>query len=215
MSNELTTATQDFELTQRKATALSKSTLIPKEFQGNLSNCIIAMDIASRLQMPPLMVMQNLYVVHGKPSWSSQFLIAAFNQCGRFASLTYGFVGEVGTDTYGCFAKSVDLRTGEILQGPTVTIGIAKKEGWHGKSGSKWQTMPDLMLRYRAATFLVRTTAPELTLGFPMQDEIEDIQPQRSISIESLRQTPVIESSPITETFVVTETREIEEEVKG
>ena len=215
MSNELTTATQDFELTQRKATALSKSTLIPKEFQGNLSNCIIAMDIASRLQMPPLMVMQNLYVVHGKPSWSSQFLIAAFNQCGRFASLTYGFVGEVGTDTYGCFAKSVDLRTGEILQGPTVTIGIAKKEGWHGKSGSKWQTMPDLMLRYRAATFLVRTTAPELTLGFPMQDEIEDIQPQRSISIESLRQAPVIESSPITETFVVTETREIEEEVKG
>lgn len=214
MSTE-SSATQDFELTQRKATALSKSTLIPKEFQGNLSNCIIAMDIASRLQMPPLMVMQNLYVVHGKPSWSSQFLIAAFNQCGRFASLTYGFVGEVGTDTYGCFAKSVDLRTGEILQGPTVTIGIAKKEGWHGKSGSKWQTMPELMLRYRAATFLVRTTAPELTLGFPMQDEVEDIQPQRSISIESLRQTPVIESSPITETFVVTETREIEEEVKG
>lgn len=215
MSTESLSATQDFELTQRKATALSKSTLIPKEFQGNLSNCIIAMDIASRLQMPPLMVMQNLYVVHGKPSWSSQFLIAAFNQCGRFASLTYGFVGEVGTDTYGCFAKSVDLRTGEILQGPTVTIAIAKKEGWHGKSGSKWQTMPELMLRYRAATFLVRTTAPELTLGFPMQDEVEDIQPQRSISIESLRQTPVIESSPITETFIVTETREIEEEVKG
>lgn len=214
MSTE-SSATQDFELTQRKATALSKSTLIPKEFQGNLSNCIIAMDIASRLQMPPLMVMQNLYVVHGKPAWSSQFLIAAFNQCGRFASLTYGFVGESGTDTYGCFAKSVDLRTGEILQGPTVTIGIARKEGWYGKSGSKWPNMPELMLRYRAATFLVRTTAPELTLGFPMQDEVEDIQPQRSISIESLRQTPVIESSPITETFVVTETREIEEEVKG
>lgn len=215
MSTELTTASQDFELSQRKATALSKSTLIPKEFQGNLSNCIIAIDIASRLQMPPLMVMQNLYVVHGKPSWSSQFLIAAFNQCGRFASITYGFVGKTDTDSYGCFAKSVDLRTGEILQGPTVTIGIAKKEGWHGKSGSKWQTIPELMLRYRAATFLVRTTAPELTLGFPMQDEVEDIQPQRSVSIESLRQTPGIEAAPIAETFVVTETRELEEEVKG
>jgi len=212
MSTELTAATQDFELTQRKATALSKSTLIPKEFQGNLSNCIIAMEIASRLQMPPLMVMQNLYVVHGKPSWSSQFLIAAFNQCGRFASITYGYVGEVNTDTYGCYAKSVDLRTGEILQGPTVTIAIAKKEGWHGKSGSKWQSMPELMLRYRAATFLVRTTAPELTLGFPMQDEIEDIRPEKSVSIESLRHAPAIESAPAQEEYIVTEVREIVEE---
>ena len=214
MSTELTAATQDFELTQRKATALSKSTLIPKEFQGNLSNCIIAMEIASRLQMPPLMVMQNLYVVHGKPSWSSQFLIAAFNQCGRFASITYGYVGEIGTDTYGCYAKSVDLRTGEILQGPTVTIAIAKKEGWHGKSGSKWQTMPELMLRYRAATFLVRTTAPELTLGFPMQDEIEDIKPEKSVSIESLRKAPAAITSSLIDTgeFTVVETREVEEE---
>ena len=215
MSNELTTATQDFELTEHKATVLSKSTLIPKEFQGNLSNCIIAMEIASRLQMPPLMVMQNLYVIHGKPAWSSQFLIAAFNQCGRFSSITYDQLGKPGSDDFGCVAKSVDLRTGEVVKGPPVTIGMAKKEGWYGKSGSKWPNMPGLMLRYRAATFLVRTTAPELTLGFPMQDEIEDIQPQRSISIESLRQAPVIESSPITETFVVTETREIEEEVKG
>jgi len=214
MSTELTAATQDFELTQRKATALSKSTLIPKEFQGNLSNCIIAMEIASRLQMPPLMVMQNLYVVHGKPSWSSQFLIAAFNQCGRFASITYGYVGEASTDTYGCFAKSVDLRTGEILQGPTVTIAIAKKEGWHGKSGSKWQTMPELMLRYRAATFLVRTTAPELTLGFPMQDEIEDIKPEKSVSIESLRKAPAAITSSLIDTgeFTVIETSEVEEE---
>jgi len=214
MSTELTAATQDFELTQRKATALSKSTLIPKEFQGNLSNCIIAMEIASRLQMPPLMVMQNLYVVHGKPSWSSQFLIAAFNQCGRFASITYGYVGEVNTDTYGCYAKSVDLRTGEILQGPTVTIAIAKKEGWHGKSGSKWQSMPELMLRYRAATFLVRTTAPELTLGFPMQDEIEDIRPEKSVSIESLRKAPAAITSSLIDTgeFTVIETSEVEEE---
>lgn len=187
MSNELTTNTQDFELRQRKAAALAKSSVIPKEFQNNLANCVIAIETAERLRMAPFLVLQNLYIVHGKPAWSSSFLIAQFNQCGKFSTITYSFFGEPGTDGYGCYAKAIELQTGEIIQGPPVTIAMAKKEGWHGKNGSKWQTMPDLMLRYRAATFLVRTTAPELTLGYPSQDEVEDIQPQRSISIESLQ----------------------------
>ena len=187
MSNELTTNAQDFELRQRKAAALAKSSVIPKDFQGNLANCVIAIETAERLRMAPFLVLQNLYIVHGKPAWSSSFLIAQFNQCGKFSTITYKFFGEVGTDSYGCYAKAIELQTGEVIQGPPVTIAMAKKEGWHGKSGSKWQTMPDLMLRYRAATFLVRTTAPELTLGYPSQDEVEDIQPQRSISIESLQ----------------------------
>ena len=204
MSNELVSV-QEFDLHQRKATALSKSSLIPKEFQGNVPNCMIALDIADSLGMKPLPVLQNLYIVHGKPSWSSQFLIAAFNQCGKFSGITYNFFGEPGTDAFGCYAKAVDLRTGEILQGPPVTIAIAKKEGWYSKSGSKWQTMPDLMMRYRAATFLVRTTAPELTLGLPMQDETEDIQPVRSIAIESLDARKTIESGPVREVIAVAE----------
>ena len=188
MTTELI-ASQEFDLHQRKAKALSTSTLIPKEFQGNVSNCMIALDVADSLGMKPLMVLQNLYIVHGKPSWSSQFLIAAFNQCGKFSGITYTFFGDVGTDGYGCYAKAVDLRTGEILEGPPVTMAIAKKEGWLSKSGSKWQSMPELMLRYRAATFFVRTTAPELTLGFPMADEVEDIQPVKSISIRALAES--------------------------
>lgn len=213
MSNELVSV-QEFDLHQRKATALSKSSLIPKEFQGNVPNCMIALDIADSLGMKPLPVLQNLYIVHGKPSWSSQFLIAAFNQCGKFSGITYAFFGEPGTDAFGCYAKAVDLRTGEILQGPPVTIAIAKKEGWYSKSGSKWQTMPDLMMRYRAATFLVRTTAPELTLGLPMQDETEDIQPVRSIAIEALDARKTIESGPVREVIAVAEP-DMEVEIGG
>jgi hypothetical protein len=206
MSTELIAA-QEFDLQQRRANALSKSTLIPKDFQANVSNCMIALDIADSLGMKPLPVLQNLYIVHGKPAWSSQFLIAAFNQCGKFSGITYTFVGDPASDNYGCFAKAIDLRTGELLQGPLVTIAIAKKEGWYSKSGSKWQTMPELMMRYRAATFLVRTTAPELTMGLPMQEEMEDIQPVNTVTIESLRQQQKIGSvievaEPITEDVV-------------
>ena len=78
---------QSFELAQRAAKLLSTSTLVPKEYQGNLSNCVIALNMASRIDADPLMVMQNLVVVHGRPTWSSQFLIATVNTCGRFSAL--------------------------------------------------------------------------------------------------------------------------------
>lgn len=189
MTSELTNFVPEklFELNQRQAVAVSKSSLIPKDYQHNVANCLLAVEMANRLAIPPIMVMQNMYVVHGKPGWSSQFLIAAFNQSGKFSSITYEFFGQIGTDGYGCRAKTVDLRTGEQLTGPPVSIDTAKKEGWFAKSGSKWQSMPELMLRYRAATFLVRTTAPEITMGLPMADEVDDITDRpKSIDVSTL-----------------------------
>lgn len=165
---------KSFELAQRKARVYSDSSLVPKEYQKNIGNVLIAQNMAHRMGADPLMVMQNLYIVHGKPGWSAQFLIACFNECGRFSAIKYKFVGEPGSDSHGCIAYATELSSGEIVEGPCVTIGMAKAEGWHGKAGSKWKTIPDLMMRYRAATFLVRCTAPEIGLGLQTSDEIID-----------------------------------------
>ena len=163
-----------FELAQRMAKALSQSTLIPKDYQNNLPNCLVAINMAARMKAEPLMVMQNLYVVHGRPSWSSQFLIATANESGRFSPLRYKFTGEKGKDTFGCICSAVCNATGELLEGTEITLAMAKAEGWYNKNGSKWQTMPEQMLRYRAASFFVRAYAPELSLGLATREEIED-----------------------------------------
>jgi len=173
-----------FELIQRVATMFSQSPLVPKEYQGKsgVGSCVIAMNMASRMGADPLMVMQNLYIVHGRPGWSSQFLIACFNQTGRFAPIRYDFSGAEGADDWACTATSKDLATGEELRGPTITIAIAKKEGWYSKKGSKWQTIPELMLRYRAAAWLVRTIAPELAMGLQTAEEAADTE-QPSVTV--------------------------------
>jgi hypothetical protein len=168
-----------FELMQRGAKLLASSTLVPKEFQGNLPNCVIAINMASRLGADPLLVMQNLYVVHGRPGWSSQFLIATFNQCGRFTAMRFEFFGEKGTPSYGCRAWATEKATGEKIVGTDITMDMAKKEGWSTKSGSKWMTMPQQMLTYRAASFLVRAYAPELSMGLQTADELVDIGSER------------------------------------
>ena len=165
-----------FELMQRAAKLLASSSLVPKIYQGDggVPNCVIALNMALRIGADPLMVMQNLYVVHGNPAWSAQFLIATFNTCGRFSAIRYRFTGERGTDNWGCVANSIELGTGELIEGSEVTIALAKKEGWYAKSGSKWQTMPQQMLMYRAAAWFVRAYAPELAMGIKTVDEVED-----------------------------------------
>lgn len=169
---------RNFALMQREATALANSSLVPKEFQGNVANALIALNLARRIGADPLMVMQNLDVIHGRPSFRATFLIACLNQCGRFTPLRYRITGEGKERT--CVAVANDMKTGEEYEGPPVSIQMAHDEGWATKNGSKWRTMPDLMLRYRAAAFFARTTAPEVAMGLYTSDELEDMRPAPS-----------------------------------
>lgn len=162
-----------FDHIQRVAKMFSSSELVPKEFQGKIANCAIALDMAHRMGANPMAVVQNLYIVHGKPSWSAQFVIACLNQCGKFSPLRFRIIGD--GDDKSCTAWAKELESGETLEGPPVSIKLAKAEGWYGKSGSKWQTMPDLMLRYRAATFFGRLYAPDLLMGMQTQEEVMDV----------------------------------------
>lgn len=169
---------RDFALAQREATALANSSLVPKEFSGNVANCLIALNLARRTGFDPLMTMQNLDVIHGRPSFRATFLIACVNACGRFTPLKYRIEGTGDAQT--CTAYAVERETGEVIEGPPVSIAMAKAEGWVAKNGSKWKTMPDLMLRYRAAAFFARTVAPDVALGMMTSDELEDIaRPRR------------------------------------
>lgn len=168
-------AERAFELAQRKAKALSQTDFVPTAYKNSTANCLLALEIAERLRFHPMEVMQNLYVVSGKPAWSAQFLIALVNASGAFDRLRFEYVGTEGRDDYGCYAVATEKGTDRELKGSTVTLGMAKKEGWLGRSGSKWQSMPDQMLKYRAASFWQRTYAPELALGIQTADELRDV----------------------------------------
>jgi len=163
-----------FALLQRGASLLSASSLVPKDYQGNLPNCVIALNMASRMGADPLMVMQNLYVVHGRPGWSAQFLIATFNQNGRFSAIRYEWKGEPGDDAWGCRALAIEKETGEKLAGSWITWKLVKAEKWNERNGSKWLTMPEQMFMYRSAAWFIRAYAPEIAMGLRTAEEHED-----------------------------------------
>ncbi len=207
MNTEITTTaeTQAFELVQRQAKMLSASTLVPKEFQGNMGNCAIALNIAKRLGADPFMVIQNIDIIHGRPSFRATFLIAMVNASGRFTPLQFRMAGEGATRS--CVAWAKDKETGEVVEGTEITMAMAKAEGWSTKSGSKWVTMPEQMLRYRAAAFFARIYAPDITLGMQTSEELRDIEQPRNVTptvrTEAINpfapMVPAIEAETLTE----------------
>lgn len=210
-------SSQSFELMQRAANLLSSSTLVPAAYRkviekldkfGNvkesrenpnaLANSVVALNMAQRMGADPLMVMQNLYIVEGRPSWSSQWIIAAVNGCGRFSPLRFDIkvlgkkvverietvwengnrsnvVKKVEIVDKVAIAWATEKETKERLESPPVTIEMAVKEGWYTKNGSKWQTMDEVMLRYRTASFFGKLYAPELLMGLQSVEEAQDI----------------------------------------
>lgn len=165
---------ENFDLAQRMARALASSDLVPAQYRDKLANCLIALDIAVQRKASPLTIMQNMTIISGRPAWSAQYIIASINSCGLFSPLRYEWRGAESSDEWGCRAYAYDARTNERLDGSWISIGMAKAEGWYQRSGSKWQTMPEQMLRYRAGSFFGRIYAGHITLGLPTIEEVVD-----------------------------------------
>ena len=172
-----------FEMAQRMAKSLASSTLVPKIYQGQdgLANCLIALELSSRMKISPMVVMQNMVPIYGRPSWSSQFLIGTVNACGRFSPLRYVFDNE--DEPTSCYCEAKDLASGEVLRGEKITIAMARAQGWWsrkdsktGAETSKWPTMTGQMLRFRAASWWVRVFCPEISLGLGTQEEAIDVE---------------------------------------
>jgi hypothetical protein len=163
-----------FIVAQRMAKALSSSSLLPETFRNNIPNCMIAMELANRIGCSVFMICQNMDVIHGRPGLRAKFLIATVNASGRFEPLRFKWEGKPGTDDYGCRAYSKDLRTGVPCEGPLITWGLAKSEGWVSKSGSKWKTMPEKMFMYRAGAWWTDLYCPEFGMGMGTAEEAID-----------------------------------------
>lgn len=201
-----------FDTMQRVCKMFASSELVPDMYKASeknpiekaISNCMIAIEIAQRIGASPLMVMQNMVPIYGKPSWSSKFLVATVNTCGRFNPLQYRFTekGMLGMVDYTdyvwdnatrskkpvvkqfdgkkimdieCVAYTTAKGSDQVLESSPVSIHLAIQEGWYTKNGSKWQTMTKQMLMYRAASFWTSAYAPELSMGMRTVEEQQDI----------------------------------------
>ena len=181
-----------FEHAQRVATMLSDSSMVPEHFRKNIGNCLIALNLAQRMGLDPFMLMQSIYVVHGRPGIEGKLVIALLEGHGRFGPLHFKYEGQGETEKKvkrpeSCQAYAVDKKTNETVYGPVVTWAMVVAEGWNKPKGqnefpSKWETLPELMFTYRAASFFGRVHDPGALMGFRSADELEDMPEEVNVT---------------------------------
>jgi hypothetical protein len=162
-----------FHQAWRVAKLFAASKLVPVHFQGSPESVFVALHMALRLQLDPMMLMQNTYMVSGRPGMEAKLIMALVNARGPFSGpIQWRMEGEGVTRR--CTAYATHAKTNEICEA-TVTWEMVEAEGWSKKAGSKWLTLPDLMFRYRSAAFLARLYCPEVIMGLNTVDELEDM----------------------------------------
>ena len=157
------------------ANMMARSKIVPDTYRGDPDSCFVACEMANRMGVSPIFIMQNLYIVNGRPAWSGQACISLINGTGLYGPLDFVYVGEKGTPSYGCYAQATRKSDGAIHTGTVVDYAMAEAEGWTSKKGSKWLTMGDQMLRYRAAAFFARVYCPHALMGLKTVEEVKDI----------------------------------------
>lgn len=186
LENGIYSSSDTFKLAYQMAQGLAQSTLVPQTFQNNPANCLIALEQSNRLGISPMAVMQNLYIVQGKPSFSSSFVIGLINASGKYDMELQFDEEEKDGKPYACTCwTNLD---GRKVNGIKITMDMADKEGWSKKNGSKWVTMPQVMLRYRAASFFARMNCPELSIGLYTKEELDDFSADKKKSKASLNE---------------------------
>jgi len=167
-----------FDQLARAAGMLAKSTIVPQNYQNRPEDCFVAVEMATRMHTSPLFIMQNLYVVKGKPTWAGQACMAMINACGRFKDVKHIYTGQKGTDSRGCYVTATRISDGETVNGTEITMKMVHSEGWD--SNKKWLTMTEQMLGYRAASFFARMYCPEALMGLQTYDEVVDTTSTKS-----------------------------------
>lgn len=167
-----------FDQMLRVANMLSKSSIVPQAFQNKPEDCFIAVEMANRMNTNPIFIMQNLYVVKGKPSWAGQACMAMIMSCGKFKNVKHVYTGTANSENRGCYVTATRISDCEVINGTEVTLKMAQAEGW--MSNSKWKNMPEQMLGYRAASFFARMYCPEALMGLQTAEEVYDVSGSES-----------------------------------
>lgn len=163
-----------FEHMCRVGKMLALSPLFPQHLRGGsieqgTANAVLVLNMANRLNEDPLSVAQNIYFVGGRPGWNTTYMIAKANQHGVFRDpIDWDIKGK--GDTLSATAFGFLSGTGKRVQ-VTCDMEMAKKEGW--TKNAKYQSIPEQMLRYRSAAFLIRLYCPEVMIGVPSAIEME------------------------------------------
>lgn len=163
------------ESAMKMAEIFASSTMVPKDFQRNPGNCLVAIQWGAELGLAPLQAMQNIAVINGRPSVWGDAALALVRSSGLLESIDETVENGIAA----CRVK----RRGESAVVRHFSMEDAKRAGLSGKSGP-WQQYPERMLQMRARGFALRDVFPDVLRGMHIAEEAMDIPDEPVLSGE-------------------------------
>lgn len=178
-----------FNQTWRLSQLMANSGLVPKHFANKPEACFVALVQAVELQENPIVLMQNMFIVHGMPGFSTKYMIARANKSGIFKGRINWRIEDNGKRKIGnreyrdlrVTAYAILADTGEEVS-ISVDLDMANGEGW--LKNDKYSSMPEVMYRYRSAALLLRLYAPETLLSSYSAEDLETMPYPGAIDAE-------------------------------
>ena len=168
---------------------ISKSGLVPKDYQGKPANCLVAIQWGMELGLAPLQALQNIAVINGKPSVYGDSLLAMVRADDRCMGVEETQHGGVAT----CIVKR-RLPEGSIEEVKrTFSMKQAQQAGLSNRP--TWKAYPDRMLQHRARGNALRDAFPDVLRGIITSEEAQDIEEPKDVTpTEEAVAAPTIET---------------------
>lgn len=145
---------------------MSKSSIVPKDYQNNPGNILVAIQWGMEIGLQPLQSMQSIAVINGRPSIWGDAMLALVRSSGLLEA-----INEEVTDSKAvCTIK----RRGEQEVVREFSMQDAKQAGLAGKQGP-WAQYPKRMLQMRARAFALRDVFPDVLRGVHVAEEAQDL----------------------------------------
>lgn len=161
----------------RLAKAVCMARMAPKGLDTPEA-CMIAIMHGLEIGLTPLMALQRIAVVNGRPTLWGDGAMALVRASGLCEYIRETMQGEGDNRVAICEAK----RKGEpaaIVR--TFRVSDARKAGLWGKAGP-WQQYPDRMLQMRARAFALRDGFADALGGMYLREEMDDTPPMRDVT---------------------------------
>ncbi|MEY4338077.1 MAG: hypothetical protein RL680_972, partial [Actinomycetota bacterium] len=146
---------------ERYAEMLARSTMVPKQYQNNPSDTLVAISWGFEIGLAPLQALQNISVINGKPSVYGDAALAMVQASPVCEGIEESIEGE---GTPNPVAICVAKRKNRTPVTAKFSVEDAKKAGLWGKQGP-WTSYPKRMLQMRARGFALRDAFPDVLKG--------------------------------------------------
>lgn len=208
MSTEIVRRSASLTEQKEYARALATAGTLPKQYRERPGDILLAMAYADSLNLPVAQVFVGLHVIEGKPSMSSELMVALIQRAGHLTRISQSPPGGPWAEAWAAFTitritgdtepytETFSMRDAVQAKLLTITDGVIRSRTQRGEP-TPWENYPRAMLKARAISAAARAHCADVLAGVSYTPE--EIRPPAEMAYIDADPEPPAQPAPVVE----------------